>query len=235
MADRIHTEELFYWLISLFVNLLIFSFLSYLFLLKINIKEETPPLNVSLEVPKQATQEVKFSKGRHAHLEPKEGKHTLAKGKHVANTTPMVIDRKQGDVEVPSGEETQEDVSVLSQIEQKVKGRKETQEEGIKTKEIGEVSAVVSKEGVGFSGGKGRGILYAPPLPRLISEELPSTLKIKVWVEPTGEISRLEVLQRSGVPEIDEKLIQFVKRIKFEPIRENVLQTGIIIFRFKGG
>jgi len=61
------------------------------------------------------------------------------------------------------------------------------------------------------------------------------TLKIKVWVEPTGEISRLEVLQRSGVPEIDEKLIQFVKRIKFEPIRENVLQTGIIIFRFKGG
>ncbi|SNZ13043.1 energy transducer TonB family protein [Hydrogenobacter hydrogenophilus] len=235
MADRIHTEELFYWLISLFLNLLIFTFLSYLFLLRINIKEETPPLNVSFETPKQITQEVKFSKGRQAYQKPKEGKHTLAKGRNTANITPMIINRDQGDIALPSGRETQEDVSVLSQIEQKVKGRKETQEEGTRTKEIGEVSAVISKGGVGFAGGGGRGILYAPPLPKLVSEELPSTLKIKVWVEPSGEVSRFEVLQRSGVPEIDQKLIEFVKRIKFEPIRENILQTGVLIFRFKGG
>ncbi|MGC8852360.1 MAG: energy transducer TonB family protein [Hydrogenobacter sp.] len=235
MTDRIHTEDIFYWLISLFVNLIIFTFLSYLLLLRINLKEETPPLNVSLETPKQITQEVKFSKGSQAYQKPKEGKHTLAKGKNTVNTTPMVVSKDKKDVPLPSGRETQEDVSILSQIEQKVKGRKEIQEEGTKTKEIGEVSAVVSKGGVGFAGGSGRGILYAPPLPKLVSEELPSTLKVRVWVEPSGEVSRIEVLQRSGVPEIDQKMVEFVKRIKFEPIKENILQTGVLIFKFKGG
>ncbi|WP_340690099.1 energy transducer TonB [Hydrogenobacter thermophilus] len=235
MEDRMHFEDLFYWLISTFVNLVLFTFLSYLLLLKINIKEEMPPLNVSLETPKEVLQEVKFSKGRHMYIKPKEGKHTLAKGKGSASLTPMVMERKEGDAALPSGKETQEDVSILSSVEEKVKGRKETQEEGVPAKEVGEVSAVISKGSVGFGGGAGRGILYVPPLPKLVSEELPSTLRIRVWVEPSGEVSRVQILQRSGVPEVDERLAQFVRRIKFEPIKENVVQTGILTFRFKGG
>ncbi|MCS7285446.1 MAG: energy transducer TonB, partial [Hydrogenobacter thermophilus] len=126
MEDRMHFEDLFYWLISTFVNLVLFTFLSYLLLLKINIKEEMPPLNVSLETPKEVLQEVKFSKGRHMYIKPKEGKHTLAKGKGSASLTPMVMERKEGDAALPSGKETQEDVSILSSVEEKVKGRKET-------------------------------------------------------------------------------------------------------------
>ncbi|MEZ0360910.1 MAG: energy transducer TonB [Hydrogenobacter sp.] len=235
MAEEMHVEDIFYWLISTFINLVLFTFLSYLLLLKIDIKEEMPPINIFLETPPQITQEVKFSKGRHTYIKPKEGKHTLAKGKGSANLTPMVIERKEGDLAMPSGRETQEDVSILSNIEEKVRGRKQTQEEGTPVKEIGEVSAVISKGSVGFGGGAGRGILYAPPLPKLISEELPSILRIKVWVEPSGEVSRVQIIQRSGVPEIDQKLLEFVRRIKFEPIKEGILQTGILTFRFKGG
>ena len=80
-----------------------------------------------------------------------------------------------------------------------------------------------------------RKILYIPPFPKLRATELPSTFQAKLWVEPSGRVSKVEVLRRSGVPEIDSALVQFLRSIRFEPIEGNIIQTGIITFRFKGG
>ncbi len=230
-----NTEDIFYWLVSALINLFVFTFLAYILLLKVDIKPESSPINLFLENPAPVVEKVKFSRAKRMEIKPKLGKHTIVKGKEEASTTPMMLERKDGDISLPTGKTTQEDVSILSDIERKVKGRKESQEEGTPTKNIGEVNAVISGRGVGFGGGSGRGILYVPALPKFAVEELPSTLRVRVWVEPSGIVSRVEILQRSGVPQIDEKLVEFVRRIKFEPIKENVVQTGILIFRFKGG
>ncbi|MFN3814146.1 MAG: energy transducer TonB, partial [Aquificaceae bacterium] len=231
--ERMNTEDIFYWLVSALINLFVFTFLAYILLLKVDVKIESSPINLFIENP--AVEKVKFSRAKGMEIKPKLGKHTIEKGKEGASTTPMVLERREGDVSLPAGKTTQEDVSILSEIERRVKGRKDSQEEGTPTKNIGEVSAVISNGSVGFGGGSGRGILYVPALPKFAAEELPSTLRVRVWVEPSGIVSRVEILQRSGVPQIDERLVEFVRRIKFEPIKENLIQTGILIFRFKGG
>jgi protein TonB len=94
---------------------------------------------------------------------------------------------------------------------------------------------VVSGSGVGFTKSATRKILYIPPFPKFRATELPSTFQAKLWVEPSGKVSKVEVLKRSGVPEIDSALVQLLRGIKFEPIEGNIIQTGIITFRFKGG
>jgi protein TonB len=100
---------------------------------------------------------------------------------------------------------------------------------------LGELSGVVSGSGVGFTKSATRKILYIPPFPKFRATELPSTFQAKLWVEPSGKVSKVEVLKRSGVPEIDSALVQLLRGIKFEPIEGNIIQTGIITFRFKGG
>jgi len=222
-------ESILYLLISTFINLIIFTFLAYMLILKIDLKNITPPINLYLQTSQ--VEELKVSRERLIESRPKEGKLGGQKGKGLKESIPLVVDRKSGDVPVLSKKETEEDVSILSSIEEKVRGKREEQDVG--RKEIGELSAVVSQGGVGFSGGGGRGIAYAPPMPKLFSEEPPSTVKVRVWVDKYGSITRVEIVQRSGVPEIDQKIVEFVRRIRFEPIREDVVQTGILTFRFR--
>ncbi|MDT7871264.1 MAG: TonB family protein, partial [Thermocrinis sp.] len=140
-----------------------------------------------------------------------------------------------GDVPVASKETTEK--SILSEIERKVKSQKAEATQGKPTvsESFGELSGVVSGSGVDLAKGATRKILYIPPFPQLRATELPSTFQAKLWVEPSGRVAKVEVLKRSGVPEIDSALVQLLRGIRFEPIEVNIIQTGIITFRFKGG
>jgi protein TonB len=154
-------------------------------------------------------------------------------GKPVPSLPPVAT--KSGDVPVASKETTE--TSILSEIEKKVKSQKAeiTQGKPTVSESFGELSGVVSGSGVDLAKSATRKILYIPPFPQLRATELPSTFQAKLWVEPSGSVSKVEVLKRSGVPEIDNALVQFLRSIKFEPIEGNIIQTGIITFRFKGG
>jgi protein TonB len=145
------------------------------------------------------------------------------------------VEAKSGDVPIAPQETTEE--SILSEIEKKVKNQKAeiTQGNPNVSESFGEISGVVSGSGVGFTKSATRKLLYIPPFPKLRATELPSTFQAKLWVEPSGSVSKVEVLKRSGVPEIDSALVQLLRGIKFEPIEGNIIQTGIITFRFKGG
>jgi len=103
-----------------------------------------------------------------------------------------------------------------------------------KEAELGDMVAVVSSSGIGLSG-SGRPAVYIPPLPKVASDEPLSVLKIRIWVEPSGVVSKAQIVQRSGSPQVDQKMLNFVKGIRFESIRDNIIQTGIISFRFKVG
>jgi protein TonB len=154
-------------------------------------------------------------------------------GKPVPSLPPVAT--KGGDVPIASKETTEE--SILSEIERKVKNQKAEATQGKPTvsESFGELSGVVSGSGVDLTKSATRKILYIPPFPKLRATELPSTFQAKLWVEPSGSVSKVEVLKRSGAPEIDSALVQLLMGIKFEPIEGNIIQTGIITFRFKGG
>ncbi|MFN3264447.1 MAG: energy transducer TonB [Aquificaceae bacterium] len=213
---------------------MMFTLLSLYLSVRIEVNSPTPPLQVYVEDMPLA-KEIKLAGGRQGILhKPREGEGITKKGKDKAIASPVEVSREKGDIQVPAGTQ-KEEPSLLQEIEQKVRGReREVEREGVKSADIGSITAVVSPGGVGLSGG-GRATVYTPPLPRISSDEPLSPLRVRVWIEPSGVVSRVQIIQKSGSTQVDQKMVEFVRGIRFEAIRENTVQTGIITFRFKGG
>lgn len=233
MAKTHLFEKALYLGISSLLNLIVFTLLSMYLFVSVNLIQPHKPLQVMLEEsPKH--KEVEFSRGRAETVQKtKTGEGFIKRGKDVVSSSPANVKIRAGDVQVPAGV-PEDGPSLLEEIERKIRGKEKQAEEGLKGKNLGDITAVVSSGGVGISG-SGRATLYVPPFPKLVSDEPLSPIRVRVWVEPSGIVSRVEVLQKSGSPQVDAKILDFVKRIRFEPIREDVVQTGVITFRFRGG
>jgi protein TonB len=225
-------EKGLYFLTALVINLILFTLLSaYLLFARLRDEVNRPITLLLEEMPRE--EKVIFEKRTKRVGGTKENLKKDKGGKPVPSLPP--VETKSGDVPIAPQETTEE--SILSEIEKKVKNQKAeiTQGKPNVSESFGELSGVVSGSGVGFTKSATRKLLYIPPFPKLRATELPSTFQAKLWVEPSGSVSKVEVLKRSGVPEIDSALVQFLRSIKFEPIEGNIIQTGIITFRFKGG
>ncbi len=227
-------ESFLCWAISLLINLIIFSFLSVYLFIQVNMPSPTPPLSLYVEeIPEVKDIKLSNTKGQ-AMQRLRAGEGIVKKGKESVSASPLEVLREKGDVQVPA-ETPKKEASLLQDIEQRIRGKeKEVEKEGLSGEDLGNIVAVVSPAGIGLSG-SGRATIYVPPFPKIISDEPLSPLKVKIWVEPSGVVSMVQIVQRSGSPFIDQKMLEFVKGIRFEPIRERVIQTGIITFRFKGG
>ncbi|WP_448584648.1 energy transducer TonB family protein [Thermocrinis sp.] len=224
-------EKSLYFLVSLIINLILFSYLSFYLLIKgLDIQVSEPIRLLLEEVPK--VEEVTFEKTVLNKAHSQKG----LKPQNIASNQ-IPLEAKKGDTPISSTkEENQREESILSEIERKVISKKaDTDKGGVKVGEnLGEIKADIAQGEVGFSGGS-RQVVYVPTFPKIAVAELPSATQIRIWVEPSGKISRVEVIKRSGVPEVDKAIVDFVKGIRFEPIRDNIIQTGIITFKFKGG
>ncbi|MEJ7555199.1 MAG: energy transducer TonB [Aquificaceae bacterium] len=227
-------ENSLYWGVSLVLNLIIFTLLSLYLSVRIEVKNPTKPMEVYLqEMPE--IKEVKLASGRGTpNLRQQTGEGIVRKDRHLVSSSPMEVSRSTGDLQVPAGR-PKEEPSLLQEIEQRVRGReREIEKEGVRSADIGDITAVVSPGGVGLSGG-GRAAVYIPPFPKISSDEPLSPLRVRIWIDPSGVVSRVQIIQKSGSPQVDQKMVEFVRGIRFEAIRENVVQTGVITFRFKGG
>jgi len=225
-------EKGLYFLTALVINLILFTLLSaYLLFARLSYEVNKPITLLLEEIPRE--EKVIFEKRTQRAGGIKENLKKDKGVKPVPSLPPVAT--KSGDVPIASKETAEE--SILSEIEKKVKNQKAeiTQSKPNVSEILGEISGVVSGSGVGFTKSATRKILYIPPFSKLRATELPSTFQAKLWVEPSGRVSKVEVLKRSGVPEIDSALVQLLRGIKFEPIEGNIIQTGIITFRFKGG
>jgi len=225
-------EKGLYFLTALVINLILFTLLSaYLLFARLSYEVSRPITLLLEELPRE--EKVIFEKRTQRAGGTKEKPEKAKGGKPVPSLPPVAT--KSGDVPIASKETAEE--SILSEIERKVKSQKAEATQGKPTvsESFGELSGVVSGSWVDLAKGATRKILYIPPLPQLRTTELPSTFQAKLWVEPSGRVAKVEVLKRSGVPEIDSALVQLLMSIRFEPIEGNIIQTGIITFRFKGG
>ena len=223
-------EKSLYFLIALVINFILFSYLSLHLIAKDLDIKLSRPIEVFLEEG-TSIEEVVIVKPK---VEPK----SSPKEESRAIQSSIPVEAEKGDVPLsPAKEDVQEEPSILSEVEKRIASRKsESAQGGSKIGEsIGEISAEVSQSGVGFFKESTRQIAYIPNFPRIITNELPSTLQVRVWIEPSGRVSKVEIVKRSGVPEVDQAIVGFVRGIRFEPIKDNIIQTGVMTFRFKGG
>ncbi|MEN3029118.1 MAG: energy transducer TonB [Aquificaceae bacterium] len=233
MVKEEKIENLLHLGISLILNLFLFTLLSLYLSVKVDGYKPEPLEVYLLEAPQ--VEGVSFTRGSQQTLQKsREGQGLVKRGADKAEASPLKVERRAGDVQVPAGI-PKEEPSLLREIEQKIKGKeREVEKEGTKAGELGDMVALVSPGGLGLSGA-GRATLHLPPIPRIVSDEPLSPVKVRIWVEPSGFVSKAQIVQKSGSPQVDQKMLEFVKGIRFEPIRENIVQTGVITFRFKGG
>jgi protein TonB len=224
-------EEVLYWGISIVINLILFTLLTSVFIVKVRETPEIYPLRVQIvEVKEPKEKKIKSvtqvrSEARRTVTKPKPtaGKKTSA-GVGVSKA------HDKGDVKVPE----EEDVSVLAEIQRKVEERLKKRQRETPKKEIGTLSAVVKGGQVRIKGGTRR-IVYTPPPPQLVTTEFPSAVKVRIWVSPEGRVVRAVLVQRSGSANIDSALLSFVRGIRFERVEESEIQMGEITFSFQGG
>ena len=100
-------------------------------------------------------------------------------------------------------------------------------------------------EGVGEGGGRGiRGPLgeggrkierqVEPLYPEWAQRQgVTGVVEVKCWVLLSGEVRNVEICQSSGWPRLDEHASQYLMMWKFEPIKEEIIQWGIVPFRFE--
>ncbi|NPA32650.1 MAG: energy transducer TonB [Aquificae bacterium] len=214
------TENVLYFMISLLINLLFIKLL-YVYIFSVNLKppESPPPLRVEIKhVKPPPPPPPKKEKPARSAEEQKRGE---------APPSGAVSAHPKGDV--PVAEQKEESVSILPELEKRIRERLAKRAQ--MRKEVGEISAVVGRKSVKIKSGT-RKLVYIPPAPVFTVKEFPSQARIKIWVSPEGKVIRAVLLQRSGVGSVDEKLIEFVRKLRFEPIEEPEVQEGVITFRF---
>lgn len=224
-------EELLYWGISIVINLILFTLLTSVFIVKVKETPEIYPLRVEIvEVEKSEEKRIRSVTPVKSEARRTVTKKSPAQGKKTQAGVGVSKAHKKGDVKVPE----EEDISVLAEIRRKVEQRLKERQRKPQRKEIGTLSAVVSRGEVRIKGGTRR-IVYTPPLPELVTTEFPSSVRVRIWVSPEGRVVRAVLVQRSGSANIDSVLLSFVRGIRFEKVQEREVQVGEITFSFQGG
>ncbi len=223
-------EEALYWSISLFINLILFTLLATVFIIRVKESPEFYPINLEIKRIQVKEQERPKSVKRSRAVStksvakkgvPKKGKKSAGAG--VSKTF------SSGDVKV----QKEEDVSLLAELQKKISERIEKRKKSPR-KRVGTISAVITGKEVKIKGGT-RHIVFVPPAPELISGEFPSKVRIRIWVDEDGRVVKALLLQRSGSANIDSALLSYVREIRFEKVEGSEVQVGEIAFSFKGG
>ncbi len=228
---RSAVEEALYWSISIFINLILFTLLTTVFIIKVKEVPEFYPINLEIkriqvkeQKPPKSVKAVKaVSKKTVAKRGvPKKGKNSVGAG--------VSKNFAKGDVGVPK----EEDVSLLAELQKKISEKLKKEKKKPAKKRVGTLSAVITGKEVRIKGGS-RHIVFVPPPPELITREFPSKVRVRIWVDEEGNVVKALLLQRSGSANIDSALLSYVREIKFEKVEGSEVQIGEIAFSFLGG
>ena len=160
----------------------------------------------------------------------------IEKKEIVSKTTPAVKIQEKHQ-ESPIKKETlkieDENLKLLSQIGKNPEGsglQKSNQEESLS---FGQKLSNIDKsaEGTALS----RSLLYKPPPPKLTSSISQPSVKAKIWISPSGNVEKVELINITGDTEIDTAVIKYLKKWKFNPINTNQIQWAIVTVRFGRG
>jgi len=210
---KVSAENFLYFAISVLVNLVFLKILYlYLFLPIVNPPSSFTPLSVEIK-------EVKVPPKKQGEVRKK----TVKKSSKVVS-----LSKAPEKGNVPTEVKEEKEVSLLPELEKKIREKLKKRRE---VKQIGEISAVVSRQKVEIRLGS-RKLVHVPPPPVFHVKEYPSLVRIKIWVNPEGKVIRAIIIQRSGVTEVDEGLLKFTKKLKFEPVEVPEVQEGVITFTF---
>ena len=126
-------------------------------------------------------------------------------------------------------------ISVLSSLEKEIEAQRRQAQTDIQgaIKQVGNLSATISSRGSYLHEGSRR-LIYTPPAPVIRAGEFPAPVVLRIFVSPSGYVTRAIIIRRSGIAYVDREVLNYVRRFRFEPINGPV-ESGTITINFKGG
>ncbi|ACN99031.1 TonB family C- domain protein [Sulfurihydrogenibium azorense Az-Fu1] len=122
-----------------------------------------------------------------------------------------------------------ENLKLLGQLQSVSSGKKES---AASNQEIS-FGESLSKIDSSVSGtGSSRSVIYKPNPPKITTSETLPSVKVKIWINPDGSVSKVELLTTTGDPEVNSTVISYMKRWKFNKISSTELQWAIVTIRF---
>lgn len=77
-----------------------------------------------------------------------------------------------------------------------------------------------------------RSVIYKPPPPKIVTSETLPAVKVKIWINPDGSVSKVELLTTTGDPQANATIISYMKRWKFNKISSNEIQWAVVTIKF---
>ncbi len=251
MDVKQEAQELPFFLVSLLINVFLFSGLAMLFTMRPLLSQyQNPPVNVELiNPPKEVPIPPKPIKLQRFHtkssyskpLSPLKG-YKPSIGEHKPLETSALRQRqvfKKGDIKIPvvhkPPKKPPKNVSVLSSLAKEIEAQRRQAQTDIEgaIKQIGNISATISSRGSYLHEGS-RKLIYAPPAPTIRAGEFPAPVVLRIFVSPSGYVTKVIIIRRSGIAYVDREVLSYVRRFRFEPINGPV-ESGTITINFKGG
>jgi len=192
-----------YLALSAFLNLLLFSFISYLLYntnkpLEKRLERVLTPLVVNLEI--KQPQVVKAS----LELKPEVKTSTAAESsKTELKKQPEKVEKK---------------VSLLKEVFPEVKGYLE------RYKKVFSTASVRIKNGGKTELNFKRKVTYIPPIKPIKVEYPPSPAVVKIVVLPDGRVVSAVFIKRTGIAKLDRAILEFLKNVRFAPINKMQIQ-----------
>lgn len=78
-----------------------------------------------------------------------------------------------------------------------------------------------------------RYLIFKPKTPSVSSNITQPSVKAKIWINPSGNVEKVELITKTGDIEIDSTIIKYLKQWKFNKISKNETQWATITIRFK--
>ncbi len=80
---------------------------------------------------------------------------------------------------------------------------------------------------------KDRKVVYRPAPPTVKAKVPPPAVKVKLWINPDGTVSKVQLLETTGNPKIDKKIREYILSWKFNKISSNEKQWAVTTIKFK--
>lgn len=124
----------------------------------------------------------------------------------------------------------EENVKLLNQLSSGT-GNKSSNVDKNEDIAFGEKLSNVDKDAEGSA--VSRYVIYKPQTHLISSNITQPSVKAKIWINPSGNVEKVELITKTGDVEIDSTIVKYLKQWKFNKILKNEIQWATITIRFK--
>lgn len=232
--------------ISLIIHLILFILLHFLPMNVLDL-DYNKPIQITVEEIKEemVQKKVKIENQvkNNVKKEEKESVKTVEKIKEKQNTVKTPITDSKSTSTSPHLEKNQDskpsnpdilkiDSENLKLLNQLASGSTHKETSKLKNEEIS-FGESLSKIDSSVSGsGSSRSVIYKPLPPKITTSETLPPVKVKIWINPDGNVSKVELLTTTGDPQVNSVIITYMKRWKFNKINSDEIQWATLTIRF---